>query len=369
MRTYVALLAALCAVPACLRCGTGEAKTGGDIERFSVSRVDIRDVMSETGEVKPVVKVEVKSEASGRIERVDVKQGQRVKKGDALITIDPERLLYRKERVSLSVRRARIKREQAQRDLENARALRETGTVSEKQLEDLRNESDLADITYRQELLELKDIQDQLDKTVVTAPMDGVLTSLDVEEGEIAVSAVSGFQSGTTIGTVADVSRLEVVSEIGEADYVHLSQGDKVVIRPQAFDEVETEGTVTFVSLTATRDNNEELGSFEVRMSIDSIVAGIAPGINVHVEFVLKEKENVLGVPAHFVQSRGKKHFVEVLRGESDEKLATERIAVELGMTDYRHFEVLDGLREGDVVVYREEAEDEKPRRGRRGGH
>lgn len=369
MKGYCTVLTAVCAALGCIGCGSGEAKTGGDMERFTVSRVDIRDVMSETGEVRPLVKVEVKSEAGGRIERVDVKQGQRVSKGDTLITIDPERLLYQRDRVSLGVRRARIKREQAQRDLENARALRQTGTVSEKQLEDLRNESELADITYRQELLELKDIQDQLDKTVVTAPMDGVLTSLDVEEGEIAVSAVSGFQSGTTIGTVADVSRLEVVSEIGEADYVHLTQGDKVVIRPQAFDEVATEGTVTFVSLTATRDNNEELGSFEVRMSIDSVVSGIAPGINVHVEFVLKEKENVLGVPAHFVHSRGKRHFVEVLRGEGGEKLATERVPVELGMTDYRNFEVLDGLSEGDVVVYREEAEEEKPRRGGRKGH
>ncbi len=339
-------------------------------ERSTVSRVNLRDVITQTGEVQPVVKVELKSEASGVIKRVYVKEGQRIKKGGKIIDIDPSRLLYTKERMDLAVQKALLLANIEKRDYEDARKLINTGTISEKRLADLKNEFDLATITYKQQLLELKDITDQLNKTKVTSPMDGVITNLDVEEGEIAISATTGFQNGTAIATIADISQLEVVSQIGEVDYIHLTQGQMVVIKPEAIEGVKSTGTINFIALSAKKQNEEELGTFEVRVTIDSLIPGIAPGINVNVEFVILEKNSVLGVPNRFVEKTPKGYFVNRVIKKSDGTEVIKPVKVTVGKTDYKHYEILSGLQEGDAVRYKEtigdEEEKKKPKKGRR---
>lgn len=344
-----------------------EKKTDLIEKKFTVKYVDLHDMITQTGEVKPVVKIDLKSEASGKIEKVYVKEGQRISKGDAIIDIDPNRLLFRKERLDLSVEKAQIEKSTAKRNLDNARKLTGTGTVSKNEVLDLESSFKLAEITYKQQLLELKDITDQLSKTKVRSPMDGVITSLDVEEGEIAVSATSGFQSGTSIATIADISRLEVVSQIGEVDYVHLKKEQKVIIKPEALRDVFTTGAINFISLSAKKERDDELGTFEVRISIDSLIPGIAPGINVNVEFVIMEKKNVLGIPNYFVRKNGKKHFVTLITGQE-----TKKTKIRVGVTDYKHYEIKSGLKEGDVVLFKEKVgvgENEKKKgQGRRKG-
>jgi len=224
MKTQPALCAAAvcCLLFLCANEKTGDASFE---EHFTVKKVDLRDIMLQTGEVQPVVKVELKSEASGRIQRIYVKEGQKVNKRDTILTIDPQRLRYRKERIDLGIQKAQLDRDKARRELENAQRLAATGAVSDNELQDLKSQFEGADIACKQQRLELKDIVDELRRTVVTSPMTGVLTLLNVEEGEIAVSATSGYQAGTSIGTIADISKLEVVSQIGEVDYVHLRMG------------------------------------------------------------------------------------------------------------------------------------------------
>ncbi len=334
-------------------------------EDIPVKRVTISDAISQTGEVRPIVKVEVKSEASGRIEKISVKAGQQVKRNDTILRIDPSRLLFKKQQLDLSVKRSLIQRDLVHRDLQNAVELQQTGTIAENKVQDLRSQYDLAAISYEQQMLELKDITDQLGKTVVLAPMNGVITNLYVEEGEIAVSAVSGFQNGTAIATIADISSLEVVSQIGEVDYVHLKLGQRVIIRPEAIENARTSGKITFIALNAKKESNQELGSFEVRISVDEVIPGIAPGINVNVEFILKEKKDVLAVPFRCVQREGRKHYV-MMRGPGGKDDIVRR-EVEVGSTDYRNYEILSGLKEGDTVVYKRESSESR-RGGQQGG-
>ncbi|MFP4014747.1 MAG: efflux RND transporter periplasmic adaptor subunit [Chitinispirillaceae bacterium] len=333
----------------------GKEKTEAPLleERHTVSRTDLRDVISQTGVVQPVVNVELKSEASGKIERIAVKEGQKVSKGDTILVIDPSRLQTQRQKLQLSLRRARIDKDVAERNYANGVELVKAGTISARDLQDLENQKELASISYQQQLLELRDVADQLEETVITSPMSGVITSLLVKEGEIAVSATSGFQSGTAIGTIADITKLEVITSIGEVDYVHLSQGQNVVIRPEAMENTRTSGTVQFISLSAKRDGADELGSFEVRASVDSLIKGIAPGINVNVEFVILDKKNVLAVPYHFVRKQGKRQSVQVVRADKEGNETIETVPVKTGDTDYRNYEILSGLKEGDIVYFR----------------
>lgn len=339
--------------------GCGKGTEGEElVERHTVSPVTLRDVISQTGEVRPVVKIDLQSEASGKIENVHVREGQRVVKGDTILVIDPSRLLFKKKGLDLALRQARLNLETSRRNLEEAEKLTTTGTVAQRKLFDLNQAVELAEIEYQRQKLELDDIEDQLSKTVVTSPMEGVLTELNVEEGEIAVSATSGFQAGTKIATIADIKRLEVVTQIGEVDYIHLEQGQKVSIHPEAVRDAETHGTIDFIALAAKKSGNEQLGTFEVRVTIDSLVPGIAPGVNVAVDFVILEKDGVLGIPNHFV--RGNPGNQMVMK-ETPEGL--NPTPVTLGKTDYRHYEVLSGLSEGDVIVFREKNEKQQDSR------
>ncbi|MBD3357694.1 MAG: efflux RND transporter periplasmic adaptor subunit [Chitinivibrionales bacterium] len=361
---YLSVFGFLVVLVASVATGCGDKAKAAPAERFEVKRVNLRDVITQTGAVEPIVKVDIKSEASGKIENVYVREGQRVAEGDTLLIIDPSRLIYKKDRTDLMVEQAKIRLEQAKRELEDARRLAATGTVPQRKVVDAEDAYRLADIEYRRQLLELGDLVDQLKQTVITAPMSGVMTSLEVEEGEIAVSATSGFQAGTNIGTIADIAKLEVISQVGEVDYIHMDVGQKVRIRPEAVRDAQTTGTISFISLSAKRSNNSTLGNFEVRIDIDSLVPGIAPGINVNVDFVVLQKDSVLAVPNHFVREKGERHFVTV--AASGDEAEPKPRAVVLGATDYRHYEVVSGLQPGEVIVFRPEHRPRPSRRSKR---
>jgi HlyD family secretion protein len=334
-------------------CGKPEKNTVYT-ERHTIGTVDLRDVVVQTGEVQPVIKVEVKSEASGKIETISIREGQKVAKGDLLLVIDPSRLTFRKKTLDLAVQRARLDLKVATRNFDDADKLSATGTVSAKQLFDLAAKKEEAEIVLQQQLLELSDIDYQLGKTRVTSPMDGVVISLDVEEGEIAVSATSGFQGGTPLATIADTKKLEVVSRIGEADYIHLKTGQKVLLKPEATKGTFTTGTINFIALSAKKEQSDELGTFEVRVAIDSVIPGIVPGINITTEFVIMERNNVLGIPSYFV-TKGRKGFtaLKVEGGDSDNPVI-KPVRISVGKTDYTNYEILDGLKKGDIVMFRD---------------
>lgn len=320
-------------------------------ETFTVKKVDIKDVVSQSGEVNSVNKVDIKSEASGKIEKVYVKEGQSIKKGDTILFIDPYRLNTQKQKLELSVREAQIEFKRSQRDFGDGTELHISGSVSARKLFDLDMKQQLDSINLLRQKLELLDVKDQLSKTVIISPISGVLTKLSVEAGEIAVSATTGFQSGTEIATVADISNLEVIATIGEVDYIHIKKGAPVIIKPEANENSRTRGTVTFIALSARKNQNDELSGFEVRVSIDSLIPGIAPGINVNVVFTIKEIPNVPGVPYNYVEKDDTLYFVNKM-GKNDKGIETPlRTEVKVGETDFKHYEIKSGLKEGDVVV------------------
>lgn len=316
-------------------------------EKYTVKKENLRDIITQTGVISPVVKIELKSEASGKIEKIYVKEGQEVSKGDTILIIDPYRLTTQKEKLELSIRKSELLYKAAERDFNNAMELVATGSIASKKIQDLEIARDLQEIDLKQQKLELDDINDQLGKTIIRSPIHGVLTSLLVKEGEIAVSATGGLSAGTSIGTIADIRKLEVITNIGEIDYVHLSKGKQVVIKPEAIEGSETKGTIDFIALSAKKDGNSDMSRFEVRVLVDSIIKGIAPGINVSVDFVVLDKKNIVSVPYHFVKRIGKESFVTKKNGEKQ-----QQIKIVTGITDYKFFEVISGINEGEEIVY-----------------
>ncbi len=330
-------------------------------ESAVVGYKDLKDLLTQTGEVEPLLQIKIQSEASGKIEKVHIRQGEKVSKGQPILEIDPSRLNFDRQRREIAVRRSKIEMDRSKRNLARAKKLHKSGNLSEREFLDKEDASKIAVLSYKQARLELSDITDQQKKTTLLAPMDGVITELNVAQGEIAVSATSGLQNGTDIANIANIDSLEVISRIGEADYIRLKKGQKVVIRPEAVENSQTTGTIDFVALSANKKGGEELSSFEVRIKVDSIIAGIAPGITVNVDFILMEKDSVLAIPYYYVKKEGKERFVYVNRG-TEELPTIEKQVVTVGETDYQQYEVLSGLTKGEVVVLKSE----EPRKRRR---
>lgn len=340
-----AILLALCV------CGKGDHKKPEN-EQFVVKKVHLHDVISQTGEVTPVVKVDLKSEASGKIKKIFVKEGQRVTRGQKILIIDPYKLNTHHKNAEILLQKAQIRKALSIRNYTEAKTLASLGTISDKILQDLRSQMQLDSLSCEQQLLEMDDILYQLSQTTVVSPLNGVLTELKVEEGEIATSATSGFQSGTALATIADISCLEVITKIGEVDYVHLKPGQQVLIKPAALENVTTTGIINFIALSAKKDGGNELGTFEVRISIDSLIPGLAPGINVNVEFVVLDLKDIIGIPCHYVKKQDGKQVVQILVDGDTAKEHYKPQPVTIGATDFKHYEIKKGLKEGDVVVF-----------------
>jgi HlyD family secretion protein len=318
-------------------------------ETTLVKRIDIRDAIKRVGEVRCRQSAVIKCEASGRIEKIFVQEGSFVKKGDPLLFIDSSHLQTARERLLLELEMAKITLTTAERKLDETEKLVAIGNEPERTIADRRGERDVAALTLKQKTLDLRELNKQLSKTRVISPISGIVTSLDVIEGDIAVSATESVNGGTSLATISDISRLEVISQIGEADFTSVKLKSKVVIIPEARKGVEAQGQVWFVALAAKKTDSN-LGTFEVRVAIDSAVPGIAPGVTVNVEFVLNEKKGVVGVPCEFVTCTDRDTFVTKPPLVTDKSNTMRKIAVTLGATDYKNYEIVKGIAEGDTI-------------------
>lgn len=343
----------ICALTASLllgSCGKKE-RPGGQGARpvsESVQRRDLKDIISNSGSLVPVIRVELKSEASGRIDTVFVKEGTRMKKGQPILRIDPERIQTRREKLDLRLRQNQIRAAQAKRDYENAARLVKFGKTSPNRLEDLKNQLELKEIEVAQIKLEIRDVDKEMRNTIIRAPMDGVLTDLLVEEGEIVAAATGGFSAGTSIGTFVDINKLEVETDVGEVDYAKLRLDMPVDVSMASNPQKVTTGKISFISLSAKKLQGSMVSTFKVRVALDSLLTGMVPGVNVNVDMVLLEKRNVLAVPYSMVISRKKGNRVlYMIRKKGSER----PVPIRVGVTDFKYYEVLDGLKEGETVV------------------
>ncbi|MFH0921448.1 MAG: efflux RND transporter periplasmic adaptor subunit [Fibrobacterota bacterium] len=367
------------------------------VKKAAVETVDLRDVVVQVGVVQPIVKVDIKPECSGRIDTLYLREGQRVRKGERILKIDPTQMITQKNKLDISLEKTKINATIAKRDYENGQAILATGSLSKQKLDDLKNQYDLAELEVKDIQLDLNDLEYKLSKTTIVSPMNGVIIAMPVEVGEIAVSATSGFSGGTLIGTVADISRLEIITQIGEVDYDKIKMGQTVSIRLESDSKRNATGKVTFIALSAKTDANSTVSNFEVRASIDSVIPGLTPGVNVNADFVVLQKPKVTGVPYNMVEKskeKGKETYIVYRPSgtvippqyaaeppEKEEKkggrrppgggakmdariqktnaerqaaikkldLIPQRIVV--GATDYKYYEVLEGLSPGDTVA------------------
>lgn len=353
-----------------------------------VTKADVARSVVATGKIQPITKVEVKSKASGIVEKLYVDINGRVKKGQQLAQLDQVEIAAQvdAQRAQLAAQEANVGTYEAnvEQDKVNAAApdlpmykltldrniaMQKEGIVSVQALNDA-NKDYLAALTRRdsakaqigvdtaklrqaraqvlQSQASLKQLTEQLGYTTIVAPMDGEILSRDVEIGDAVSSILVLGSTATLVMTEGDTSQVYVQGKVDEADIAHVYMGQPARIKVESFRDRVFNGKVTKISPMGVEKDN--VTTFEVRVSIDNPGGELKALMTANAEILLDEHKGVLTVPESAVMYDDKKNAsVEI--PDKSQKEGKRKISVKVGLSNGNLTEIVSGLKEGDQVV------------------
>ncbi|MBD3349081.1 MAG: efflux RND transporter periplasmic adaptor subunit [Candidatus Eisenbacteria bacterium] len=291
-----------------------------DVTVDEVERGTIVARVSGPGRVRAETKVQISSSLMGRIVELAVDEGDHVRRGDLLLRLEDVWYRSQVEQAGARLERARAELRTAERDLAIAEEQYPQNHISEAEYEDVVTRAS----TYRQAVEEarasLRAAEDQLEKTVFHAPIDGVITRLNVEEGENVVTGTMN-QPGTVIMTISDMSDMEVATEIDETDIVDVEVGQRAEVDVEALADTLLTGRVTEVGnsgITAMAGTEQEITNFLVVVLLRDVHPGLKPGMTATVDIITATHEDALNVPIQSVVSRKPSELSEESEEETE---------------------------------------------------
>ncbi len=360
-----------------------------EVDLATVTRVaSLQSFVTASGEIVATRYADIGSSAMGRLVGLSVKEGDRVKAGQVLARIDRVQAASSAAAAAASLgaleadaRGAADQARSAQADLEAARAraaetqkalarakdLRSSGLIPQSELDTAMANADSAaaqaeaaaaavaraaqtrDAAERrvsQGRAEQTRARDLLDKTEITAPIDGVVTRLDVEEGEMVVIGVQN-QPGTILMTVSDLSAINAEVKVAEADVLRLALDNTATVSLEAAGGRKFSGTVVEIGASALPQVGTQAAAreFKVKVRLTGDISALRPGLTCDAEILVAERANVLAVPLQAVVQRGSDTGVFVV----ENGVATFR-KLTTGIIGGLQIEV-DGVAEGTSIV------------------
>ncbi|MFQ5636593.1 MAG: efflux RND transporter periplasmic adaptor subunit [bacterium] len=275
-----------------------------EVQTTKVKQGDITQLVSGSGKIQPEKEVKISAFVSAEITNLPVKEGDRVAKGQLLVELDRTRYEAAYERAQSNLKSAKANLKKAKSELTRANGLFDKQLFSQAELEAAEANFELAESQVDLSIANVKQANDDLTKTRLISPIDGTVSQLNKEAGEIALG--SQFQADV-IMTVADLTRMEMVAEIDENDVVLVSLGDAADIEVDAITDVQFHGYVSEIAHTATtrgRGTQEEVTNFNVKILITDNVTDLRPGMSATVDIRTETREDVLYVPIQAITMR-----------------------------------------------------------------
>jgi HlyD family secretion protein len=357
------------------------------VQTEKVQQRDITQTVAATGKINPEFKVTITSEVTGEIVGLPVKEGNRVKKGQLLIQIKGDAYVAQKERAEANLQSAEANLQMRKAELDKVSL--DYNRIKELHSKNLASDSELetansnylstkalyegAQANVLQNKASLKEIIEQLNKTTIFSPIEGVVTKLNVELGERVLG--SGFSQGTDIMTVSDLTNIEATVEVDENDVVLISVGDTARIKVDAFGDKIFNGEVTQIgnsAITSGLGTQEQVVNFEVRIKLLIPDDALRPGMSCNADIETETVSNVISVPIQSVTARSE--MPEMNKGEEEEKAGVKpaggfnsnkiqeivfvvengkakKINVETGISNDNYLQVTSGLSGDEEVV------------------
>jgi HlyD family secretion protein len=320
-------------------------------ERPTTATVELRSInfsVNAAGEIAPAEQVSVRPEINGKVDRLPVDLGDRLKKGDLLFTLDDKELQQTRASNVTDIDKAKLNLEKAERDHKRAQQMLMERLISQEAYDDTKTAFDLAKNSLESAQRALAFTDEHLTKTAVRAPFNCTVLTRPVSMGQ-AVSGSDGFNGGTEVLTIADLNDMIINAQVNQADVPRLKVGETVEVTVEAVAGLRATGTVERISPQAIIKNN--IKGYPARIALTNVDERIRPGMTANVKIPVASAENVTAVPlaAVFTEKNPDtgqmERFVYLQQGETFDKRN-----VKVGVSDYTSAEIQEGLKAGDVV-------------------
>ncbi len=308
----------------------------------AATRADINPVLRLSGEVAPAFQVDIKPETGGKVKTIHVSAGQKVKKGDPLVTIDDTDLRIERSGTDADIEGSQLLLDKMRGNFERAKRLYDRRLLSREEFVNLESDHKIAENNLERSLRRRQLVDDRISKTRILSPADGTILDVLISEGQVVVAAAS-VNSGTSLMTFADLSQLLINTHVNQLDLPKIQLGQEVDISSTHTGSDPVKAIISFVAPLATVKNN--IKGFALTARINGNTHALKPGVSVSMSVPLGKAENVIAVPLTAVFDDKGKKVVYVKNGGKP-----ERRIVEVGLSDSSLVEITSGLAEGEEV-------------------
>ena len=334
----------------------GKEKEEINFKQEKVSLQTLQNSATATGPIEEVTSVTVGTQVSGIVNKLYVDYNSQVKKGQVIAELDKTNLLSELNTAKANMASAQSQLNYQSANMKRYQTLYQKGLVS---ADDYEN----ALLTYRQAKEEVATAKEQVQRAqtnlgyaTITSPIDGTVISKSVEEGQ---TVAASFNTPELFTIAKDLTNMQVVADVDEADIGAVKEGDRVTFTVDAYPDDTFEGTVKQVRLQATTTNN--VVTYEVVISAQNADLKLKPGLTANVTIYTQERTGVLAVAnkaLRFTPTKetvGKDMKIVDCKGKNkvwtlDGKTLTAH-PVSIGQTDGMHTEITKGLKAGQQIV------------------
>lgn len=321
-----------------------------------VERQEIKSSVTATGTIEPVTLVEVGTQVSGIISHIYVDYNSTVKKGQVIAELDRENLNSQLETAQAQLESAKSDLSYQEQNFERQKTLHDKGHISDNDFELARLSYQQAKATYNQRIQSVKTARTNLGYATITSPIDGIILTRAVEEGQ---TVASSFSTPTLFTIAKDLTDMRVIADIDEADIGGVREGQRVNFTVDAFPDDVFEGRVTQVRQEATTESS--VVTYEVVISAPNPELKLKPGLTANVTIITKEVQNVLAVPVAALSFTPNENLLKDgetiadCQGKSKvwvrEGNVFKAIPVETGENNGILAEIKNGLKGGENVI------------------
>lgn len=332
-----------------------------------LKRHKIKASILASGQLKHEQEVKLSAEVIGKITKVFVEEGDKVSKGQQVLQIDDESYLaaVEQQRAAVSQQKVAIERQKLvvdnlQEQWQRKARLYKKKLLDEDGYESVTHTLNIAKVDLKGAFEQLKQVEarleqaeDQLSKTKVVSPINGRITSLDIKEGETAISGTTNI-SGSSLMTIANPATMLAEINVDEADIANVKIGQKAEIISIAFANDPIKGEVESIASSAKLTPGRQSLSFAVKLRILNSDKNIAlrPGMSCRAEVFTAGEQEKLALPLRAIKTKedNENDIVEnyVFRINKDK---AEKVVVSLGISDDEYQEVISGLSENDSIA------------------
>lgn len=325
-------------------------------ETAKVERATISNSVTATGTIEPVNIVEVGTQVSGIISKIYVDYNSIVKKGQVIAELDKINLESELASAKANLASSKSELDYQETNYKRMKALHDRGFISD-------DDFDIADLSYKKakeaylvQLQTVKKAQTNLGYATITSPIDGVVLSKDVEEGQ---TVAASFSTPTLFTIARDLTDMQVVANVDEADIGNVRDGQRVTFTVDAFPDDTFEGRVKQVRQQGEEESN--VVTYEVVISAPNNDLKLKPQLTANVNIYTEEIENVVSVPAKALRFSPSKEMMN--DGEKIKDCnATNKLwikeanilkayPVKTGITNGIRTQILEGVKEGTAVI------------------